>query len=661
MKYAFLIIFFIFFNSILLSQQEDTTQTYEKIEDILEDATLENEDSQIYDSIEYLINNPILLNTASINDLLRIPLMDIQIARAIIRHRNLKGGINKPEDLLNIEGVSQEEINRILPFLKLGSEKEISIFEALSEQFRDIKFNYRFRVQNDFQVRKGFTNGRFLGTRQKLYNRLKINSANKIYAGVLIEKDAGEKSLTDFTSFHLRINDLSIFKSIILGDYIFEFGQGLALWSPYSFSKGTDAVNIISKGSSNAIPYTSADENQFFRGVALKLNFDRVIISPFFSYNKKDASVDSINNQITSLTIDGFHRTQSEIKKENRVSEKVFGTAIDLNFNTDLKLGLLYYRSTYSNDFALTDQLKKSGNNFDFLSASYSTFFERLYLSGEISYNMTSIASIHTANLIIDKNLSMVFSLRNFPRNFINLHASSFGERGTAQNEVGFYSGIRFRTDYGVFNIYFDQFKFPVASSTYNFSSSGNDFLIYYTAKIFTNTELRLKYKNETKDFVQSFSDSRGLEKRSQQNYRAELSYKAAKNLQLRSRIEYVYLTSTPTQPKESGYLILQDIKYVPVTNLNIWARFIFFTTDSYNSRIYQFENDVIGVMSNPALYGEGLRWYFMARYTTKFGLNLSLKYSELFKPNERTLGSGDSEIPGNIDNRINFQIDFNF
>lgn len=661
MKYTFLIIFFIFFNSILFSQQEDTTQTYEKIEDILEDATLENEDSQIYDSIEYLFNNPILLNTASVNDLLRIPLMDIQIARAIIRQRNLKGGIYKPEDLLNIEGVSQEEINRILPFLKLGDEKEISFFEAISEQFRDIKFNYRFRVQNDFQVRKGFTNGRFLGTRQKFYNRLKLNTANKIYAGVLVEKDAGEKSFTDFTSFHLRINDLSIFKSIILGDYIFEFGQGLALWSPYSFSKGTDAVNIISKGSSNAIPYTSADENQFFRGIALMLNYDFVTISPFFSYNKKDASVDSVNNQITSLTIDGFHRTQSEIRKENRVSEKVFGTVIDFNLTNDLKLGLLYYRSTYSNDFALTDQLKRSGNNFDFLSASYSTFFERLFLSGEISYNMTSIASIHTANLIIDKNLSLVFSLRNFPRNFINLHASSFGERGTAQNEVGFYSGIRFRTDYGVFNIYFDQFKFPVASSTYNFSSSGNDFLVYYTAKIFTNTELRLKYKNETKDFVQSFTDSRGLEKRSQQNYRAELNYKVAKNLQLRSRIEYVYLTSTPTLPKESGYLILQDIKYAPITNLNIWARCIFFTTDSYNSRIYQFENDVIGVMSNPALYGEGLRWYFMARYTTKFGLNISLKYSELYKPNERTLGSGDSEIPGNVDNRINFQIDFNF
>ncbi|MEW6506868.1 MAG: helix-hairpin-helix domain-containing protein [Bacteroidota bacterium] len=635
--------------------------TIEKMEEILEDASLENEETQIYDSIEYLMNNPILLKTASVKDLMRIPLINIQTARAIIRCRNLKGGIYKPEVLINIEGVSNEEINRILPFLKLGDEKEISLFEGLSELFRNIKFYYRFRTQNDLQNRLGFTNGRYAGSKPKFYNRLKVNSADKFYFGLLFEKDAGEKSFADFSSFHLMISDLPIFNTIILGDYLFEFGQGLALWSPYSFSKGTDAINTVSKGGGNAVPYTSADENQFFRGVALKLNLDRITVSPFLSYNKKDASIDSINNQITSLSLDGLHRTRSEIKKENSVTEKVIGTAIDFDLNTDVKIGLLYYRSVFSNNFAFTDQLKKSGNNFSYLSSSYSALFQHLFLSGEVAYNMTSVASIHTANLLVDKNFTLVFSFRNFPRNFINLHANSFGEKGTAQNEVGFYSGIKFRTDYGVFNIYFDQFKFPVAANNYYFSSTGNDFLFYYTNKIFTNTELRIKYKNETKDYVQSFTELRGLVKRSQQNYRAEIIYKAARNLQLRSRVEYVYLTSTQTDPGESGYLILQDIKYNPYANFNMYARFIFFSTDSYNSRLYQFENDVIGVMTNPPLYGEGLRWYLMVKYTTKFGLNISIKYSELYKPNERTLGSSDSEISGNLDNRLNFQIDFNF
>jgi hypothetical protein len=661
MKYFYFHLIFFILALDFYSQQKDTVMTYDKLEDLLEDATLENEDSQIYDLVEHLINNPIHLNKASVNDLLRIPLMDIQTARAIIRHRNLKGGVYKPEDLQNIEGADQEIIDRILPFLKLGDDIETSFFDNIAKQLSNVKFNYRFRAQQDLQVRKGFSTGKFEGSRQKYYNRIKINVANKIYIGTLLEKDAGEKSFADFSSLHIRINDISIFKTIILGDYIFEFGQGLAIWSPYSFSKGTDAVNVLSKGDGNAVPYTSSDENQFLRGIALKLNFGRFTISPFFSYNKKDASVDSISNRITSLIIDGFHRTQTERRKENMISEKVFGTSIDYNLDQDTKFGWLYYRSSYSNEFVKTNQLKESGNLYEYLSGTYSTILNQLYLSGEIAYNMTSIASIHNATILVDKNFSIVFSFRNFPRNYFNIHASSFGERGTAQNELGFYSGIRLRTDYGIFNIYYDQFKFPLASGNYNFSSTGNDFLVYYTNSIFPNTEIRLKYKTETKDFVQVLNNGLALVKRNQQNFRAEVNYKAAKNVQLRTRIEYVYLTSTPLQSKESGYLFFQDIKYVPISNLNLSGRFVFFSTDSYNSRIYEFENDLIGIMSNPALYGEGLRWYFMARYSTKLGLNLSLKYSELYKPNERYLGSGDSEIKGNIDNRLNFQIDFNF
>jgi len=67
------------------------------------------------------------------------------------------------------------------------------------------------------------------------------------------------------------------------------------------------------------------------------------------------------------------------------------------------------------------------------------------------------------------------------------------------------------------------------------------------------------------------------------------------------------------------------------------------------------------GVMSNPALYGEGLRWYLLASYETKYGVKISFKYSELFKPDEITLGSSDSEIDGNVDNKISLQLDFSF
>jgi hypothetical protein len=63
--------------------------------------------------------------------------------------------------------------------------------------------------------------------------------------------------------------------------------------------------------------------------------------------------------------------------------------------------------------------------------------------------------------------------------------------------------------------------------------------------------------------------------------------------------------------------------------------------------------------MSTPPVYGDGMRWYFVVRYKTKIGLDLSMKYSETIMPGVRTLGSGDNLINSNVDNRLSFQLDY--
>lgn len=39
----------------------------------------------------------------------------------------------------------------------------------------------------------------------------------------------------------------------------------------------------------------------------------------------------------------------------------------------------------------------------------------------------------------------------------------------------------------------------------------------------------------------------------------------------------------------------------------------------------------------------------------------ISAKYSELYKPDEVLLSSGNSQINNNLDNRLTFQLDINF
>lgn len=659
MRFAVILIFISASISVVFPQA-DTSNSFSALEVLLEDAVDENEDSHLYDIIENLIENPININTASINDLMKMPLLNYSTASEIIRYRNLQGGINSYEQLKNIQTVDSGLIEKIFPFIKFD-DKHYSPLQSIQDYFQNVNFTYRLRTSQDVQTRNGFANGKYVGQRYKLYNRLQAFSDNKFRAGILIEKDAGEKSLTDFTAYYLCIDSISIFSNIILGDYLFEFGQGIVIWGPYSFSKGSDAIGTASKNHRNTIPYLSANENQYFKGISSKINFGNFSITPFISYRMLDASIDSSTNKTTSIVIDGYHRTESELRKKDRLKENIYGVSADYTFMENQRISLLYYQTKFNNDFEGKELYKPSGNSFEYLSLGYSSFINKLYLSGEISYDMMSVASINIAEFLVDRRLSLVFSYRSYPRNFISMLGSPFGEKGYTQNETGFYTGLNYRSPYGTFNIYYDQFQYPIADNTFLFPSHGNEILFYYNYKILKNTEIRFRYKNENKELPGIINEEYSLLKRKTQNFRGEISYKVDKNIQCRTRIEFVKLSFSHISQSESGFLAFQDFRFTPINNLNVYCRIAFFRTDSYNSRIYEFENDLTGVMTNIPMYGEGLRWYMLAKYNTTFGLNVSIKYSELYKPNERTIGSGYSEILGNLDNKISLQLDYRF
>jgi len=634
--------------------QTDSTKSLSAIETILEDGSNTNDVSHIYYSLEDVFENPIDINNVSVDDLLQIPLLNKTTAQAIINYRNNIGNFSSLRQLKNVEGISDDLADKLVTFLKIGEKYSSTLAGSFSKMFLESDISFRSRIIQDLQPEKGFRENLFRGSRQKYYNRLTIKSSEKFYFGLLVEKDAGEKSFTDFVSYSFQINNLSFVKKITAGNYNFEFAQGLAMWSPFGLAKGSDAVNTISKNARGAVPAVNPNENQFLNGVAVDFQFNKFSLKSFFSSHHLDASIDSITGYVSSLPIDGNHRTENEIKRHAGLKENILGISGDYFFNNSSKISLLYYQSDYDH---YLDFENYTGKRFEHFSVGYSAAIKRLLIIGEFAEYKKSIASINTVQFLIGKKLSLVFSYRYFPSNYNTIHGSSFGEKGTATNESGFYTGFYWQSGIGSFNIYYDQFKFPIAASGYNFSSIGNDFRLFYNYKISSSLEFRLRYKNENTpaliDNILSQMKSNAL--------RAELLYKVFKGLKLRTRIEVVHKNSAASLPAENGYLFFQDIQSDQINNLSLIYRIIFFRTDSYESRLYEFENDLDGLMNNPALFGEGIRWYFICRYKIPIGLNLSLKYSELYKPNEKSISSGSAEILGNIDNRLSIQMDFNF
>ncbi len=645
---------------ITVNAQIDTSDVLsDEILRYLEDISSEQEDSEIYDLIEQLLNNPVNLNGANFDMLMAIPFMDVKTASAILVYRESNEKFLSVNELNSIEEIDHETFLRIRPFLYIGSDTEADISEFPGTAAKFLEVEFRSRMLSDVQNRAGFSDGKFSGSKIKSYNRLKLNSKDYLRAGGLIEKDAGESSYSDFSSFHIYSEKLLLDK-IILGDYLVEFGEGLAIWSPYAFSKGAAAVKSVGRNSRDITPYTSSDENQFLRGAAGSYSISDFSITAFYSSNSIDANLDTVDQTIISLPIDGYHRTENEIKKKDNIKEKIYGGILKYSTGKNFSIGILHYRNNFEYSLLKNNIYDPAGDQFNFSSVSYRILFGSVYLSGESSFNGISVANIINAQFSVSKNFAFVTSVRSYPKNYWNIHSAGFGEKSGTQNELGIYTGLRWRTEFGLFNFYFDQFKFPFASYSNPLPASGYETLGEFSTRPLKKSLLTLRYTHENKEVSINNGEIEFITYQLRRKFRLGFSYEFDKHIRYRTRVEYMHYFLDHNNYNEEGYLFFNDIRFKKGV-LTLYGRVSLFQTDSYNSRIYEFENDLPGVMRNMALFGNGTRWYIIAKFEAFQNFFISLKYAETLKFGERSISSGYSEIQGNLDNNLSIQIDFNY
>jgi len=113
----------------------------------------------------------------------------------------------------------------------------------------------------------------------------------------------------------------------------------------------------------------------------------------------------------------------------------------------------------------------------------------------------------------------------------------------------------------------------------------------------------------------------------------------------------------------KKGYLIYQDIVYNKIGSpLSVTLRYALFETDDYDSRIYAYENDVVGAYSIPAHYYKGSRFYIMLNYNLTRRIELWFRYSQTFYENQNTISEGAlTEISSNTRSEIKAQVRFKF
>ena len=438
----------------------------------------------------------------------------------------------------------------------------------------------------------------------------------------------------------------------------------------------------IKKNPAGLKPYISVDENKFMRGMAGTIAIKDFELTPFFSYKNIDANISSskdtltnteeyLNNEndfVTAFEQTGLHRTPAENERRKVLSERIFGAHVAYkkgNLIIGSTFGSSHYGTTLNRNLSYYNLFEFNATKNENLGIDYQFLIGNFNFFGEISRSSNAaIASTNGVLISLDPKLSLVLNYRNYNRSYQALYANAFGENLKPANEKGIYIGITagpFRKI--AFTAYYDRYVFPWLKYLVNGPSQGEDLLfqVNYTPTKNIDMYTRIRMHDKLKNTSQDLDEIDYLVADNQINFRYNVSYEIIPTIKLRNRVELVQ-HKLGNNLNEYGYLIFQDVIYKTLKNpFSFTARYALFDTDSYNSRIYAYENDVPYSFSIPAYYYRGSRFYFLMKYNFKKGMEVCARYSKSIFNNQKENSPAIASLYQSLKSDLKIQISLKF
>ncbi len=588
-------------------------------------------------------------------------------------------------------------IYKLLPFVVAPEGNLLTQLKPLWLRMQQEENQYLLiRYDRSLQQRKGYTladtsstgkiASRYQGSPNKYLIRYRNSHARDFSVGFTAEKDAGEQFIwdkstqrygLDFYSAHVQLYNQGKFKTLALGDYQVQYGQGLLLAGGFAVGKGAETITTLRRSNLGIRPYSSVLEATFFRGAAFTYTWGAWELTSFYSRKNLDGNApttDTLETESTlsddsfsSIQATGFHRTSSEINAKHQVGEQIVGSNILYrDVHSPFTIGLTALRTAYS---AARQPLLRSYNQFEFtgrqlmsVGTHYTYSWQNFNFFGEMARSTTGgwgTVNGVLASLSAQVEASVLY--RNYGRNFHSFYGNAFGESTRNNNERGWYFGLKIKpAAHWEMTAYHDIFTFPWLKFRVDAPSNGHESLIRLQYRPTKTALLYAQFRTESKgrnasvlnqpmDFVSPAI---------RHSYLLYLDYSPTTKLNLRSRIQrstFVIEGST-TQ----GYFMAQDVSY----DLKKWqfsTRYGLFDTDDYDNRQYTIERDVLYAFSVPALSGVGTHYYVVVQFKANAKVDLWVKYSATNYRRQESIGSGLEEIQGNQRADVRLQIRYNF
>ncbi|MBX7240301.1 MAG: helix-hairpin-helix domain-containing protein [Bacteroidia bacterium] len=719
MKNIFILIILTGLFSFSFAQNDSISDDIDtRMEDIISntESTEDADFTIVTDFLQDLLRKPLNLNNASREELIQLPGMNDVLINNLFEHIANTGELTSVYELQAVAGFSESVVQGIMPYVTTDARpKDIDpnrmhpAGPPVSEVRKGMQYEFIQRASTVLEEQKGYgpveynpdgsEKSHYLGSAFKNYTRLRARYGQFFSFAITGEKDAGERFQFkdgvfgyDFLSGHAAITNYGNLKSLVIGDYNIQTGQGLIFSSGLGFGKGAEVIAATKMQQRGIRPYASVNENSYRRGIAATYALKQFYFTGFFSRVAMDGSssysasdtLGTDENVFSGFNLGGLHRTTSEFEKRRSLFQTSTGGRIEYkgkkliigtshlyqSFSTAILPRINYYNQF---DFSGT-QNYLNGLDVDYVFQNFNFFGE---IARSRSGGMAGVAGVMAA---LSPKVDMTIHFRHFDKDFHSLQGYTFGEQPrTLQNETGLYMGLKIRPNTKwVISTFYDYYKFPYNRFGISFPSAGYDFLAQADYTIRRGTTIYARFRVDNKEYsADSMPDLQRLDyligqRRTQ--FRLQFQSQLAKNLMLRTRLETSWF-SRENEINARGFLLYQDISYKLGFKFKITARYAVFDIKDYNARIYAYENDVPGSFSIIPYNGMGSRYYIMLNYKAIRGLDIWVRLSQTryFTPNNtngvnnnlyftpNTIGSGLDEITGSTRSDLRLMVRYNF
>ncbi|NTV47594.1 MAG: hypothetical protein HGB11_13995, partial [Chlorobiales bacterium] len=176
-------------------------------------------------------------------------------------------------------------IFKLIHFVRVDDippQKKLTFFQSLTKGSDRLYLKFQQNLETEEGYKRGDSG--YLGNPQKISITYDHRLGNKLAYGFVSEQEPGEnyafnnkQAGVDFYSGFFYLGDKKHLKSLIIGDFQANFGQGLTFFSGMSYGKNSDASSAF-RSLKPVNYYNSVKESNFLRVFARTWNFKKFTI-----------------------------------------------------------------------------------------------------------------------------------------------------------------------------------------------------------------------------------------------------------------------------------------------------------------------------------------------------------------------------------------------